>query len=659
MSSLSRRELFWLGIAAASGLAAVDPTGVDLHRQLLDLASRFEKQRRDKFAAVTSKEQLSALQNELRSTFLRLLGGLPKSNGIPPVTKTGKIEAEDYRIEKLSFESFPGYHVPALLYVPKKHNGAMPGVLSPCGHSPIGKAYNEYQIMHINLVKRGFVVLTYDPVGQSERSQFWDAANQKSRFNLVCGEHAVLGNALDLLGLSLARYRIWDGMRGIDYLISRPEVDATKIGCVGNSGGGTLTAYITALDHRVSCAAICCYITTLPRRMGNRIQEDPSSDPEQDLPGFVSDGIDHAGLLALCAPRPTLIGAATQDFFPIQGTRESFAEAKHLYEAAGIGDRIAMAEAPVRHGMSLPLREAVYDWFGRWLLGQDKPVAKEIATTPRPAAELLVSADGQVNLSLKSRPLFSIALEEFRNQPKPARRPLREILHLDLDQADPLVENVEGVDPAGKTLLVFVNGNESADWRESKGLFQALAREGHSAVIVEPRGVGSRRIKLSVNGRSYADPISSVEANLAYNAFLVGRSLLGLRVADVLAAVNALTRDRKPRRVFVCGRRDAAIVACLAAAVEKNIDGIAVEEMVGSLMPLFSRDAQPMCASGIVPGFLRDFGDFPELIDSLEPRKIFLAAMVGKPIIKQTPSTSLSDVRFSLDHTALLEWLRR
>ena len=99
--------------------------------------------------------------------------------------------------------------------------------------------------------------------------------------------------------VNLARFRIWDGMRGLDYLSSRPEVDTSRIGCVGNSGGGTLTAYIAALDPRVTVAAIGCYITTLRRRMGNRIQKDPDADPEQDIFGFVSAGIDHAGLLAM------------------------------------------------------------------------------------------------------------------------------------------------------------------------------------------------------------------------------------------------------------------------------------------------------------------------------------------------------------------------
>src|ERR671930_205422 len=102
--------------------------------------------------------------------------------------------------------------------LPNPGGGRRPGILSPCGHSAAGKAAGPYQVLHVNLAKRGHVVLTYDPVGQGERSQFWDAARNRSRFNLTCGEHAVLGNPLYLLGTSLARYRIADGLRAIDYL---------------------------------------------------------------------------------------------------------------------------------------------------------------------------------------------------------------------------------------------------------------------------------------------------------------------------------------------------------------------------------------------------------------------------------------------------------
>ena len=439
MARLTRRELLSMGLAVAGlttapGFSALAQLGEsDLHQQLLDRAAVFEKERRARFAAVQTPDELGGLQASLRETFLRLIGGLPARHGSPAVKKMGRIEADDYYVEKLVYESMPGYFVPSLLYVPKKLDQPAPGILSPCGHAVEAKAFEEHQILHVNLAKRGFIVLTFDPVGQGERSQFWDAQAGKSKFGLGCHEHAVLGNALELLGTSLARYRIWDGMRGLDYLSSLPEVDPARIGCVGNSGGGTLSAYITALDPRVTAAALCCYITTLPRRMGNRIQKDPSSDPEQDIFGFVSEGIDHAGLLALCAPRPTLIGAATLDFFPIEGTRESFAESVKLYSVTNSVDRVSMVEAPFPHGLSLPIREAVYAWFERWLAG-GKPQAssREIAFEPRATSALQVCSDGQANLALGSHHLLPLAFEEFsKRTEKGPRGQLREILRLD------------------------------------------------------------------------------------------------------------------------------------------------------------------------------------------------------------------------------------
>src|SRR5262245_979607 len=354
--------------------------------------------------------------------------------------------------------------------------GAHSAVLSPCGHSAVGKAADTYQILHVNLARRGFIVLTYDPVGQGERSQFWDALKKTSRFNLVCGEHAVLGNPLYLLGTSLARYRIWDGMRAIDYLASLPEVDAKRIGCVGNSGGGTLTAYISALDPRVAAAAICCYITALPRRMANRIEKDPDADPEQDIFGFVSAGIDHAGLLALRAPKPTLIGAAQDDFFPIAGTRESFAEAQKLFAVAGAAEHIALAEAPGRHGLSLLLRTAVYRWFDRWLAGgRGDETITELPVEPRRAQDLLVTESGQVNVSLKSRHMLPLALEQFRERPAQARQPLRDIMRLDLESAEYRLSESSPGKPGNRALVVCINGNESPNWSEQKELLAAMA----------------------------------------------------------------------------------------------------------------------------------------------------------------------------------------
>ena len=132
---------------------------------------------------------------------------------------------DGYRIEKVIFESVPGLHVTALVYVPDAPAGPKPAVLVACGHSPLGKAFVNYQNIAGRLAKRGYVVICWDPVGQGERSQFWDAAQHRSRYNLVCGEHAILGNLATLAGTSLTRWMVWDGMRAVDYLLTRADVD--------------------------------------------------------------------------------------------------------------------------------------------------------------------------------------------------------------------------------------------------------------------------------------------------------------------------------------------------------------------------------------------------------------------------------------------------
>src|SRR5438874_5102411 len=127
MDPLSRRTFLGFGLAAAASWvrAAGDPPA-NVHDQLLDLAARHEQRRQARFAAVQSKADLAALQTSLRDTFLGLLGGLPEAKGVPSSRVTGAIEADGYRIEKLTFVSIPGYVVPALLCVPKTAAGPLP-----------------------------------------------------------------------------------------------------------------------------------------------------------------------------------------------------------------------------------------------------------------------------------------------------------------------------------------------------------------------------------------------------------------------------------------------------------------------------------------------------------------------------------------------------
>lgn len=600
------------------------------------------------------------MQRSLRENFLRLLDGLPQAKGAPSAQLLGTIEAEDYVVEKLVFESFPGYFVSALLYKPRKISGRLPGIISPCGHSPVGKAASTYQILHINLVKRGYIVLTYDPVGQGERSQFWDAEKMKSRFNLVCGEHAVLGNPLYLLGTNLARYRTYDGIRAMDYLASLPEVDADRLGCVGNSGGGTLTAYIAALDPRVKAAAIGCYITTLPRRMGNRIQADPDADPEQDLADFVRDGIDHAGLLALRVPRPTLLASAEFDFFPIEGARESYAEARRLYEVVGATERMAMVEAAEKHGLSLPLRKATYAFFDRWLAERNEAgEVREVDVKPRPAKELFVCKEGQVQVTFRSRHLFPIALEEFgkRKVPSGDAAALAELLRQDPGDADFRTFKLADPTSTPSTLVVCINGNECRPWQEERAFLDTLAKRGFAVVVVDPRGVNSLRPKLSIKGHDYADPLVGVEENLAYNAFLVGKSLLGMRVTDIRAAVKTLAAEVKPSRIVLVGRRDAGLVACFTAAVEPRVTHVAMEQMPLNYRQYFDPVGRPINAASILPNVMRDYGDIDQILASIAPRPMLDARGVGS-ISRRIPSLHRIEGLITETPAVLADWIQ-
>src|SRR3989449_2762156 len=311
--------------------------------------------------AIHNERELLKTQDELRQRLLQMIGGLPevKTNLRPRVT--GRIQMDGFTIEKLIFQSLPGVYVTALVYVPDDHSKKHPAVLVPAGHASDGKFH--YQALSQRLAGRGYVVISWDPVGQGERSQFWDATTGKSRYNLICGEHAVMGNLAYLAGANLARWEIWDGIRAVDYLFTRPEVDTERISIVGTSGGGFQATLIAALDKRIKVVVPSCYITALPMRIFNRIFSDPDSDPEQDLFGMISNGIDHPGLLLLLYPRPVLVAAAVLDFFPIEGTHKTFRELSSLYERFHHGDRLALAEGYHAHQFSPENQEAALDFL--------------------------------------------------------------------------------------------------------------------------------------------------------------------------------------------------------------------------------------------------------------------------------------------------------
>ena len=359
---------------------------------------------RTDFEALKKPEQIEAYQQRLKAFFEKTidLASFKKTRLKPQVT--GVLKRDDYRIENVMFESLPDFHVTGNLYIPEGE-GPFPAILHPCGHTENGKAAGVYQFVNQLLVRNGFVVLCYDPIGQGERKQL---INEKGAGLLKStSEHQALGRAPILLGRGLASYMIWDGIRALDFLETRPEVDGARLGCTGNSGGGNMTSFLMALDDRIQAAAPGCFMTTT--RMKN--EKPGPGDPEQNLFAQIREGLDHPDFAIIRAPRPTLILAATQDFVPIEGTWDTFRQAKRIYTKLGVPECIELIETDEKHGYSKRLREGAVRFFARWLQTRDVVISEPDDLVEEKESDLLCSMDGQVLKMKGERTIFDLNAE--------------------------------------------------------------------------------------------------------------------------------------------------------------------------------------------------------------------------------------------------------
>ena len=315
---------------------------------------------------------------------------------------TGRLERDGYSVEKVIFESVPGFFVSGCLFIPRQGDRPFPAVLVAIGHSQAAFRRDLYQQNVLNLVNKGFVVFTYDPLGQGERVQYLDPASGQSLIGGSTAEHSYAGAQCLLAGRSISDYFVWDGVRALDYLVSRPEVDPSRIGMTGISGGGTVTAFLSAYDQRIHASAPECYITSYLRLFESIGPQDAEQNPYRGL----KLGLDHADFLYLRAPRPTMIIAATQDFFSIQGARETYQEAKKVFGIYGKPEQLTMVEADGTHGTNKDSRENMYRFFREQLNLPGSSDDQEVEYFSE--KELTVTPTGQVLSSYQSRTVFDL-----------------------------------------------------------------------------------------------------------------------------------------------------------------------------------------------------------------------------------------------------------
>jgi dienelactone hydrolase len=315
--------------------------------------------RQSAVAAIHTVPEAERRKQWVRETLLDILGGLPAYHGSLQARITGRIEADGYTIEKVLFESLPGFFVTANVYRPVQA-GRYPAVLLQSGHTQEGKA--EPQRLAANLALKGFVALAFDPIGQGEREQTYDPQLQRPAAGWSVPEHIQAGAQSILIGEAVGRYFIWDAMRALDYLVSRPDVDATRIGAAGCSGGGALTTFLGALDPRIKAVVPACFPNSYRLLFAG-----PDPDSEMSFPGFLARGLDVADFVELSAPTPWLIQATEGDYFTPAGAKLVYEEARRWYRLYGAEDKVRFFVGPGPHGTPLVSREAVYGWMIRWL----------------------------------------------------------------------------------------------------------------------------------------------------------------------------------------------------------------------------------------------------------------------------------------------------
>ncbi len=317
MADLDRRSFLAAGLAlgrtAVSGQQpATAPSYAEQYPEMLlsylagklnVLCGRWDRER----ASIRTAAALEQRNRFVQAKFVEMLHGYPERTPLRPVVVKAA-DRDGYRVENVMFESRPNFFVTGNLYLPAFGRGPFPAIISPCGHYALARMQPAYQFVYLNLVKAGFVVLAYDPIGQGERRHYWNPETDETEASLgPVFEHSMPGQLLLLLGENLTAYRIWDGMRAIDYLLTRPEVDRDRIGCAGHSGGGTLTLFISALDERVRCAVVneggTSHRWPVTLEPGARLGP---ADVEQNLFPSALYGIDRCDLHVAIAPRPLL-----------------------------------------------------------------------------------------------------------------------------------------------------------------------------------------------------------------------------------------------------------------------------------------------------------------------------------------------------------------
>jgi dienelactone hydrolase len=621
-----------------------------------------ENRANERRAELKTKADAEAYVLDVRQKIQQSFGPWPEKTPLNPRI-TGIVERDAYKIENIIFESRPGFLVTANLYIPKGRPFPLPGVIATCGHSATGKMIDVYQSFAQGLARQGYVVLIYDPIGQGERLQYPDE-NLKSKIGVGVREHLYAGNQQFLVGEFFGSWRVWDGIRALDYLLSRDEVDPKHVGVTGNSGGGTMTTWLCGVEPRWTMAAPSCFVTTFRRNTENELP----ADTEQCPPQALALGLDHSDFLAAMAPRPVIILAKEGDFFDVRGSEEAYQRLRALYELLDAKENIGLFIGPGGHGYTRESREAMYQWFNRATGVSDAKSEPELVIEKDET--LYCAPRGQV-CELNSRSIYSftkelseqLAKERRKNIPEAMlKRRIAQVLGFrgpaPLQSEEPpeyrilrnwssrkfpkpywttyLVETEPGIlavvyrlsderiysrPPKGqkRAILYISHQSSDAELRCEPFIKELIAAEPDAAFYTcDVRGIGESQPD-TCDENSYLGDYGS-DYFYAIHSIMLGKPYPGQRTRDILRVLDWL-KSNGHEEVHLTAKGWGAIPATFAAVLSDQVKQVTLKNALTSYSDIAESETYSWPLSALVPDILKSF-DLPDCYKILKNKSL-------------------------------------
>ena len=584
------KELGQKFLPAASDMLTFTTVSQKLHEMDVDADVAWTK--------LANRAEYDARRKAMYAKMMSALGEWPARTPLNART-VATLKRDGYRIEKVIFESMPSLFVTANLFIPDSpaFKAPYPAIVMSCGHADTGKDCDIYLRACVIAVRQGFVALMYDPYEQGERREFKGIGST--------GHHNIIGVKASLLGWSMPMLRIWDGMRAIDYAESRPEVDRDRIGFMGQSGGGTMTALMTAADWRLKATAPSCYLTSLR----HLCESMGPQDAEQNIFGQLAFGLNHTGYVLLPDTK-VAVTCRFRDMFSIYGTLDLFRTVQTLAAKIGTAGHYALNSAPGPHGWTESTETASVDWMRAWLKDESSLLPLD-CTKYRPLdigfdvkkVELGLSKDergvtptgrtmdlpgardihmilrDRLAASLKSRPAYSAAernavAAKLAGVKTPAEMKAV-VKELDGgDVAGAKLTRVAFIYPDGLELpacwltpakpdatkppVLMIGAEGRADWAEAA---KARLSEGASVLVADITGYG----EIGKPNAVFYGANDCPEEGVSVMLYLMGESMTGRRATDMLVLADWI-KGRTGSEPELVARGSAAIPAAHARA---------------------------------------------------------------------------------------------